>query len=194
MKSLVSIFKNVFKIVDANLLQYIEERSWEETYRKGEIILSQGKKQEKLPFLINGAFRGYRITEDGRELTECVCTLYGAPACFSLPLKDSPPLDSFMEALVETKVAVLSVNDLEYILSTFPEVGRAASDVALLFIKLHRETQYKNAQTLSQQYYSFLEDYPTLINCLSDSKIAVCINTSPQALSRALRSSNKDYK
>ena len=67
-----TFFREVMGVQTRELLDWGVENAIEKTVWKGEILLRAGEQQTHLWLLVRGIFRGFRLDEQGQEVTTCI--------------------------------------------------------------------------------------------------------------------------
>jgi len=109
-------------VVGSNTLKYLIENRNVNTYRKKQIIYSQGNHPNRLYYVIKGKVKTFRIHDDGKEL---VTELY-SPGDFLgyIALLEETVYKDTAEALEETELAVIPKEEFEELLNRNPEVTK----------------------------------------------------------------------
>jgi len=109
-------------VVGSNTLKYLIENRNVNTYRKKQIIYSQGNHPNRLYYVIKGKVKTFRIHDDGKEL---VTELY-SPGDFLgyIALLEETVYKDTAEALEETELAVIPKEEFEELLNKNPEVTK----------------------------------------------------------------------
>lgn len=109
-------------VVGNNTLKYLIENRNVNTYRKKQIIYSQGNHPNRLYYVIKGKVKTFRIHDDGKEL---VTELY-SPGDFLgyIALLEETVYKDTAEALEETELAVIPKEEFEELLNKNPEVTK----------------------------------------------------------------------
>jgi len=109
-------------VVGSNTLKYLIENRNVNTYRKKQIIYSQGNHPNRLYYVIKGKVKTFRIHDDGKEL---VTELY-SPGDFLgyIALLEETVYKDTAEALEETELSVIPKEEFEELLNKNPEVTK----------------------------------------------------------------------
>jgi len=109
-------------VVGSNTLKYLIENRNVNTYRKKQIIYSQGNHPNRLYYVIKGKVKTFRIHDDGKQL---VTELY-SPGDFLgyIALLEETVYKDTAEALEETELAVIPKEEFEELLNKNPEVTK----------------------------------------------------------------------
>ena len=92
------------------------------TYRKKEIIFSEGNHPHSLYYVISGKVKTYKTNEAGKEL---VTELYATGDFIGfVPLLENSVYKDSAEALDTTELSIIPKQDFEDLLNKSPEVSR----------------------------------------------------------------------
>lgn len=158
------------------------------TYRhlkKGELIVQAGQIQNELFLLETGVARGYFLNINGKEITDCLIFRSGWAAIGFCPLEmdvQSPMTIEMLEAGTFFCLPISTVLELE---SQYPEITQLYNRMLIASLNEHwKLKQILNQCTAIERYQWFLENYPGLINRISNKYIASLIGMTPVTLSR----------
>lgn len=175
-----------FPISDHRIIGKLLEISKKEFIPKGSIVVESGERQTQLPLLLKGVFRGYLLDADGRDITDCFvfrsgdavvgCNGLGEPSyvCFEAITGCEVlmlPMDATLE-LLDTDLAMMRLYN-HYLREA---LGRHWEEKILL----HR-------CSAMQRYRWFLQNYPGMIDSVSNKHIASFLGMTPVTLSRLRR-------
>lgn len=187
MDHLRKIFEEVLNIHDENCLREVEAASRIRTYKKKEVIIREGEKQSEIPFIISGSCLGYYVDASGKQCTDCIVDYYGCPVTGAGDLSGfDKPSDIYIETLENTQALCVTTEAIIHIVTTYPEVAASMQRIVEYFLMHHRKMQRMFAYPLPQRYQAFCEMFPELSSRLNKTAIAMCLNVSLPALSRAL--------
>ncbi|MXO07494.1 Crp/Fnr family transcriptional regulator [Flavobacterium sp. HBTb2-11-1] len=181
MEELIRII-NSFQELDLETERAIKGSFVEETFKKDEFIIEEGKICRKIYFIKSGAVRRFCI-EDGIEVTKWIYTNHQFVTSMSSFFEQKPSFESF-QTCEETTVYSLSYSD-EQALLEYP-----------LFIKFHiKQLRYYlshinefnhvfRLMTAEKKYLFLLESFPQIIKKTKLKHIASLIGVSQETLSR----------
>jgi len=105
-----------------NSLHSLAQKSDTNTYRKKEIIFSEGNHPRSLFYVISGKVKTYKTNDAGKEL---VTELYAAGDFMGfVPLLENTVYKDNAEALEPTELATIAKEDFQDLLNTNPEVSK----------------------------------------------------------------------
>lgn len=105
-----------------NALHTLAQSSNTNTYRKKEIIFSEGNHPHSLYYVISGKVKTYKTNEAGKEL---VTELYATGDFIGfVPLLENSAYKDSAEALDTTELSIIPKQDFEDLLNKSPEVSR----------------------------------------------------------------------
>ncbi|MET3028309.1 Crp/Fnr family transcriptional regulator [Flavobacterium sp. UW10123] len=181
MEELIQIIKS-FQALDFETELAIKRSFIEETFRKGEFLVEEGKVCSKIYFIKSGAVRRFCI-EDGVEVTKWIYTDNQFVTSMSSFFEQKPSYENF-QTCEETIVYSLSYSD-EQVLLEYP-----------LFVKFHiKQLRYYlsninefnhlfRLMTAEKKYLFLLESFPQIIKKAKLKHIASLIGVSQETLSR----------
>lgn len=152
-------------------------------YKKGDILIQAGEAVSKVDFLLTGIYRGYFIDSNGRDITDCFAYKTGSPLLPSTEL-NIPAIIS-IQAITAGSVVSISIDTVRNLLQKYPEVGQLY--IRLLSESAQEHWKIKNAiyqYTALQRYEWFQDNYPGLVQKVSNRYIASYLNITPVTLSR----------
>ena len=186
------LFTNIHKHIDlsgpemANLGSFFSIRG----YQRKELLLSQGQVCKKLFFVEDGSLRAFNLNEEGKEatmmfavqdwwITDMYCFANQKPAMLSL------------EALEDSRVAVLDFDSFELLLQRLPKFERF---FRILFQNAYAREQLRVLDALSltteERYLGFLTKYPKIAKKITQKQIASYLGVTPEFLS-SIKKKNK---
>ncbi|MCD8100276.1 MAG: Crp/Fnr family transcriptional regulator [Oscillospiraceae bacterium] len=160
--------------------------------KKGETFIRQGELPERFCALLDGVMRGVVFDRSGRDITNCLICRRGD---FVLGANDpmQPSLMS-IEALTDVQLLELPLRLMTEMIGSEPQM--AAYRARAMEAAMVREWNIKMmlySNSAMERYQWFLENYPGLIDTISNKYIASFLGISPVTLSR-MRSKLRDDK
>lgn len=160
--------------------------------KKGETFIRQGELPERFCALLDGVMRGVVFDRSGRDITNCLICRRGD---FVLGANDpmQPSLMS-IEALTDVQLLELPLRLMTEMIESEPQM--AAYRARAMEAAMVREWNIKMmlySNSAMERYQWFLENYPGLIDTISNKYIASFLGISPVTLSR-MRSKLRDDK
>ena len=153
------------------------------TYQKKSILFNQDQICREFYFVEYGSIRAFNVNENGKSatimfaikdwwVTDIYCFTNQKPALLSL------------EALEETKVAVLSYDNFQLLLNKFPKFNRF---FRILFQNAYSREQLRVLDSISltteERFQKFLDKYPQIVEKLTQKQIASYLGVTPEFLS-----------
>lgn len=162
--------------------QIIKELSLIKTYKKGTVLLEEGKKSTDNYFVLKGCLRSYYAIDGEEKTTEFYTELEGlAPLC----VINGTPSDHYVSC-VEDVVMLVSNPAIEQ--EAFAKFPRFEMLCRVLSEKLAAKTQFEfaNFKTSSpeKRYLNLLENRPDLFQRAPQHQLASYLGITPQSLSR----------
>ncbi|MCD8017575.1 MAG: Crp/Fnr family transcriptional regulator, partial [Oscillospiraceae bacterium] len=160
--------------------------------KKGETFIWQGELPERFCALLDGVMRGVVFDRSGRDITNCLICRRGD---FVLGANDpmQPSLMS-IEALTDVQLLELPLRLMTEMIESEPQM--AAYRARAMEAAMVREWNIKMmlySNSAMERYQWFLENYPGLIDTISNKYIASFLGISPVTL-RRMRSKLRDDK
>lgn len=153
---------------------------------KGELLVRQGDRQTDFLFLVSGIFRGYYLDVNGKEVTDCIGFKSGTPAMSSAIDNAISPIS--IEAVVESVFLRIDGAKLIPLIERSPLLLKIYNEVLQTAMQIHWALKVTVTQrTALERYQWFLENYPGLIDQVSNKHIASYLGMAPVTLSRMRR-------
>ena len=160
-------------------------------FRKRQFVLQEGDPCTQFYFIVRGCLRMYKIDEKGNtHILQFAAENYWINDLGSFHGLKPSALN--IDALEDTVVLQISRDDLISLYLQAPKFDRIFR--VLLensFIRLQDRLLQNISSTAEERYQSFLEQYPQLVNRLSQIQIASFLGITPEFLSR-LRSKRRN--
>ena len=181
-------YQKVFHLKDKKLIQEFSNATKSRCMKKGEYIVRIGEILNEVIFLEKGITRGYILDVNGKDVTDCFNFGCGSTVMPFCQMKLNIPSPMTMEVLEDAKFFCIPI-------STVIELQKEYVEVTMLYnqllIKAFNEhwglQQVLNSCTAVQRYQWFLEEYPGLIDRVSNKYIASFLGMTPVTLSRLRR-------
>ena len=184
--SVRDILMEKFPVPDHATLGKLLEISKSEFVPKGSIIVESGERQAQLPVLMSGIFRGFVIDADGQDITDCfVCRSGDAVVgCNGL----GEPSFICIEAITDCKVLMLPMNVTLELMDEDIALLRMHNRYLQEALSRHWEEKILlHRCSAMQRYRWFLQNYPGMIDSVSNKHIASFLGMTPVTLSRLRR-------
>lgn len=157
--------------------------------RKGELVVRIGEIQNELYFMETGIARGYFLDIDGKEVTDCLYFQRGTSVVSFGQLECNDPSPLTIEILEDGNFFCVPTTDIVRLKNQYPEAMELYNRMLVAAL----DVQWKLKRVLSsctavQRYQWFLEEYPGLINRVSNRHVASFLGMTPVTLSRLRRS------
>lgn len=153
---------------------------------KGELLVRQGDRQTDFLFLVSGIFRGYYLNVNGKEVTDCIGFKSGTPAMSSAIDNAISPIS--IEAVIESVFLRIDGAKLIPLIERSPLLLKIYNEVLQTAMQIHWALKVTVTQrTALERYQWFLENYPGLIDQVSNKHIASYLGMTPVTLSRMRR-------
>ena len=158
---------------------------------KGTLLANCGEPQTQIIFLMKGIFRGFFLDIDGREITDCLAYRCGEVAMASFGLNN--PAQVNIEMMTAGTVMGLPAAGLGALMGKYPEVLVIYNQLLTKSLQMNWEMKIVLYQrTARERYEWFQENYPGLIDRISNKYVASFLRMNPVTFSRLLHSSDHD--
>ena len=178
-----TFFREVMGVQTRELLDWGVENAIEKTVWKGEILLRAGEQQTHLWLLVRGIFRGFRLDEQGQEVTICI---------------DNRPGETLLgnnDLLAASLVTVEALEDgavIGFPMDKAVECIKSNQEMMALYHKrLVRMANYNASVksilcqgTATQRFDWFCKEYPGLIELVNNRYVASFLGMTPVTFSR----------
>lgn len=151
---------------------------------KGELLVRQGQRQQRMYFVVSGCVRIFFVPDDGREVTRYLAFENEfATALVSFITED--PSGEYVQALEESELLAISGYDFQRLLAEIPSWE--------FFYRQYLELAYvTNTNRLmsfitldaAARYRLLLQEKPEIVRRLPNQVVASYLRISPETLSR----------
>ena len=147
------------------------------------ILVTGGEVQTELPVLLSGIFRGFVISEEGHEVTDCFAFRPGDFVMGCGGLREVSQVS--FEAMCDSEVLLIPLDPLVGALNTSWDLMALYNHALQEALKRHWELKILLLQCPAMERYQwFLKKYPGLIDEVSNKHIASFLGMTPVTLSR----------
>ncbi|MCE7039588.1 Crp/Fnr family transcriptional regulator [Dyadobacter sp. CY312] len=158
-------------------------------YRKRQFVLQEGDVCTQLNFVVRGCLRMYKVDEKGNIHILQFASENNLPAARWINDLGSfhglKPSTLNIDTLEDTVVFQISLDDLIFLYTEgtlFDRIFRVLVENSL--VRLQERLLQNISSTAEERYESFLEQYPHMVNRLSQVQIAAYLGVTPEFLSR----------
>lgn len=170
-------------ITDETLIRQLEGLGKIRNIAKGTHWSIVNGKCAELGMLINGLFRYYYITPDGKEQTDCIAWQPGHTVAPLTLDADLAPVH--IMALEDSQVFVLPSDAVQQMIAEIPAAKEAVFQLTQMSLQEHYRIQKALLQYNAEQRYQwFLSNYPGLIDRVPLMYVASFLGITPVSLSR----------
>ncbi|MBH5319629.1 Crp/Fnr family transcriptional regulator [Paenibacillus sp. GSMTC-2017] len=151
---------------------------------KGDYWVRAGDEVDSIALCVNGLFRLFYTTPDGKEFNKSFCKRHDFIAPYSSILQRVPSYFS-IQALVDSEILVMRYEDFISLYernASWDRFGRIIAEQ--LFIKKETRERELLLLTAEERYFNFLEQYGQLAAEIPQYHIASYLGITPVALSR----------
>ena len=192
--SAYDFYRNITHLKDKQLIQALVAATNKRHLKKGEFIVRIGEVQNEVFFLKTGIIRGYFFDMNGKEVTDCFGVQCGAAIVSFSQLGMEGPSPMTIEVLEDGDFFCVPVPVAARLTQCYGEAMMLYNQLLIDGINMHwKLKRVLNSYTAVQRYQWFLEEYPGLIDKVSNKYIASHLGMTPVTLSR-LRKSLREGK
>lgn len=169
--------------IDAHLWEQIERVFTPKTFRKGEIIVSQGQVCRALYFINSGAVRIYTLHEGKEAIRQFFFeySFFNELASFLT----QEPSDYYVDALEDTDALCITKTDLDHLYetsTTLLRLGKMMAESGLIFNSRRNTSLIRDDG--ETRYLKLLQERPKIMQRVPQYMVASYLGLTPEALSR----------
>ncbi len=187
------ILKDCFHLTDRNAVDLLTSVIKVEEYEKGSLLAETGAAQTYFPILAEGLFRGFLLSREGQDITDCFIYRRGDAVVGCNDLGEASCIN--IEALRRSRCLLLPMTTVKYLLENAPVFMRLRNQLLTEALERHWEEKMLMHQCSAMERYQwFLSRYPGLISSVSSKHIASFLGMTPVTLSRLRRQAREEQK
>lgn len=185
---------NVYKKILDNINRYVSLTPKEEErltsiiktskVKKKQFIIQPGFVCQSRTYIVEGAFRVFHLSEDGKEYTVSIGVEDWFVTDFYSYINQTPALN-FAEALEDSTIFQMRFEDIEPLcreIHSLSEYFRLTTEKAFAFSR--RRVISNISKTAEQRYDEYVEKYPHIANRVPQYVLASYLGMSPEFLSK----------
>ncbi len=186
MESIQKFLQEQVGVTDPYIMDAVMRTVSVRVVRKGEYLLEQGQPPIGLCFLLSGLLRGFFVSYDGKDVTDCFGYKFGTIAMpFGNMMKPSP---ISIEALETSTILVIPTQTMQDILQHSDEAVRIYNRMLLAGAEDHWEIKTALYQySAAERYEWFSQRYEGLLDMVPHKHIATFLNMTSVTFSRLRR-------
>ncbi|MBP1673191.1 MAG: Crp/Fnr family transcriptional regulator [Bacteroidetes bacterium] len=151
-------------------------------FKKGTLILKQGKRTSESYFVLKGCIRVYYILDGTEKTTEFFTELEGyTPPC----VLSNQPSELYVSCVEDSIIAISKPNMAEEVFKKFPKFETVCRILSEQLI-VKSQTNFADFKTSSpeQRYLNLMKERPDLIQRVPQYQLASYLGIKPESLSR----------
>lgn len=149
---------------------------------KEERIISEGETPTEIYFLISGILRGFYLSEQGKEITDCFAFEPGEVVASDIPPES--PATITMETVKPCQFAALSICKMYDMMEIYPEISSIYIQCLTVSLNRHRNHKIALSRYCAENRYRWMKrTYPGLMDQVKKKHIASFLNITPQTMS-----------
>jgi len=165
-------------------LKQIDSLIYDKTIKKNEYLIQQGKICNEIVFIKSGILRSFYLTNEGKEITNCITFENELMSAYSSFITQSPT-DENIHALTDTQLQIINKSDLLNLYQdsiNWQKTGRILAEMQYVILeKRILSFQKKNAK---QRYEELLRNHPNYIQYIPLNNLASFLGITTRHLSR----------
>jgi len=175
---------NEYLPLDIEEIEELQERATVRKVRRRQFILAAGEICKHYNFVVEGCFKMYKVDEAAKEHN----IMFAVEKQWITDIGSfhaEQPSQLYIEAIEPAEIIQIAKPDLLYFYSNHLKFNRTFRVIAEdQFVELQNRLLQTISTTAEERYTKFVQDYPHLINRLSNIQIASYIGITPEFLSR----------
>lgn len=149
---------------------------------KEQQIISEGQKPTEIYFLISGILRGFYLSEQGKEITDCFAYEPGEVVASDIPPESTATIT--METVKPCLFAALSIHKMYDMMKSYPEISNIYIQCLTTSLNRHRDHKIALSRYCAENRYRWMKrTYPGLMDQVKKKHIASFLNITPQTMS-----------
>ena len=175
---------NEYLPLDIEEIEELQERATVRKVRRRQFILAAGEICKHYNFVVEGCFKMYKVDEAAKEHN----IMFAVEKQWITDIGSfhaDQPSQLYIEAIEPADIIQIAKPDLLYFYANHLKFNRTFRVIAEdQFVELQNRLLQTISTTAEERYTKFVQDYPHLINRLSNIQIASYIGITPEFLSR----------
>ena len=175
---------NEYLPLDIEEIEKLQERATVRKVRRRQFILAAGEICKHYNFVVEGCFKMYKVDEAAKEHN----IMFAVEKQWITDIGSfhaEQPSQLYIEAIEPAEIIQIAKPDLLYFYGNHLKFNRTFRVIAEdQFVELQNRLLQTISTTAEERYTKFVQDYPHLINRLSNIQIASYIGITPEFLSR----------
>jgi len=175
---------NEYLPLDVEEMEQLKERAIVRNVKRRQYILAAGDICKHYNFVVEGCFKMYKVDEAGKE-HNIMFAVENQWITDIGSFHSEQPSQLYIEAVEPAEVIQIAKPDLLFFYGYHLKFNRTFRVIVEdQFVELQNRLLQTISTTAEERYTKFVQDYPHLINRLSNTQIASYIGITPEFLSR----------
>lgn len=188
-------YRDICGLKDEGLIQRISSVTEHRYLKKGEFVVRIGEVLSDVYFLETGISRGYLLDAGGKDVTDCFSFRCGSAVMPFCQMEQDLPSPMAIEMLEDGSFFCVPISEVIELQKIYKELIVLYNQLLIKALNEHwKLKQILNQYTALQRYQWFLQEYPDLINRVSNKHIASFIGMTPVTLSRLRRALREERR
>lgn len=183
MKELIDKINSVITL-SGEAEKYVREIGTVATYKKGTVLIREGRLAEKTFFVLNGCLRSYCKDKEGKEYTLQFAIRDWWISDF-MSIYNNQKASLAVECVIDSTVVEFNAKTLSNIFTLFPEFEAfQRRNLERHVVSLHRRILNQLQLPAAERYDLFTKQYPDVDQFVPNYHIASFLGITQQSLSR----------
>lgn len=178
----------------AEVIEQLTEKSRVIYVSKKQILIREGKTQDKLYFIYSGVFRGYTTNKNGRELTESLKYKRGTPILVGTTLETDKPSEFSFQAIESGIIVEIAIEEILQMRTKYA----CLKDVHICYLEeslaKHMDMQRMRSMDGRMRCLWFKEQYPELVERMQKQYIASLLDMTLSTYGKIMRKISQENR
>ena len=181
-----NFFQDTLFLSDPDVVRCLSDVAHIEYVPKKKLLAETGEIQNYLAFVLTGVLRGFLLDEDGQDTTDFFAFRFGDVVIGCNALDEPSKIN--IETLTDCQLLLVPVSTVLNLMKDSRELLEIYNKLLMAGIQRHWQEKILLLRCSAMERYTrFLDDYPGLIDLISNKHIASFLGITPVTLSRLRR-------